>query len=636
MSVKAWISSMILSAVVASASTVAVTNQLSKLDMSGQTIGMFNGVPAYSNGKNTGTGEGLLDYQCVAYPIRYDKQKNGVSYSPFYGKMHFAKQIFPLVRDDKITGYASFENGGAELPQAGDWLCFSNEADPSKDPDSDSLFGHVAMVMSLDSEKGLLKIIEQNWPPQDVAIRDIPISVVDGSYTVKNRYNERCQGWCRYVGGSASELSTPAVASQIVSRDMSVVLIIDQSTSMVGIDTPNIPENTRKLELAKSAASWFCKMLSSNQMIGVVSFCDVSTVVMPMTVVSQARQKIDQQLMSVTAKPYTNIGAGIDAALLLLKGQKNPQIILLSDGGNTNGDVSASLEAASELMVPIHTIGIGTNTDANALSNISLDTGGIYLPTGVEGTCSAYAKILAFCRRMTPIMSLSDALPASGKYEQTFELAVRSDVTVFVDWSDSIQAGQPTIIDPGGQAIKATRLDSPSGAYFEIAGLASGKYHVKLDATGSGEIRLIVAAGNNGPYGCLFGLSDQFSLSDQTWPKFRLAGADGWPINIDCDVSWFQTWNNKTEKVIVDADGNKFAAGQMIGKLVDDGSHGDCHAADRIYGLAASGLVMPGPYLVRIKLPNGQEVISSFWNQPASNNKWSGPNLGQLKSVLGI
>jgi len=82
----------------------------------------------------------------------------------------------------------------------------------------------------------------------------------------------------------------------------------------------------------------------------------------------------------------TNMGAGLQSALELLKGQPNPSVILLTDGWNNEGMSNAELLAgpvaqAAAGHIPICTVGLGESppdVDQRLLLDIASRTGGGY------------------------------------------------------------------------------------------------------------------------------------------------------------------------------------------------------------------------------------------------------------------
>lgn len=634
MGAKAWL----LSLVVASTAMAAPSTP----DISGTVIGEFNGVPAYSNGIHTGTGGGSLDYQCVAYPIRYDKQKNGVSFSPFYGKMEVAKQIFPLVRDRKIAGYTSFDNGGLEMPQPGDWLCFSNEADPSRDSNPKGSNGHVAMVMSLDVEKGLLKIIEQNWPPQTQAIRDIPFKIVDGNYTVLNRYNERCQGWCRYVGETVNVVPPPVATNSVATmpkewplcnQPISIYLLIDCSAGF----------GEQNLARAKAAVMGMIGVLNSDQVqLGIGKLSDFTQGVMPVLPATEAKSKLAETLTGITVGGSANIADGIKLGLEQLRGKPNSNIVLFSAGTSSTNELAAQIDAAQKAKVPIHVVGAASGQDENYLVDIAAGSGGVYASSEVNNVAIDIASVVSACRHMTLSTCLIDRVK-SGKFDRTFNLSGRSDVMLFFATDKNVSVKNLVICDPQGKQIKSGR-NAGDMIYLEATGQTAGTYSVQASIVGSGWVDLLVANKSGDVGGNFFIFRDTHIVGDQDGIRSLLRVWGGkynevryqtyfiWPSGADIHPT--------DPKVGTTVCGPNKVAYQIYSKtdrwLRDVDGHDDPYNGDGVYADDRQPVTCPGPVIALVWLPNGQKIVNSYWVAEAGQGDWNGPTVGQLKSALGI
>ena len=119
----------------------------------GTLLGSFNGVAAYSNGRdsvsnvyNTATGINTgMEWQCVEYVNRYYYVVDGLNIRV---EGQNANQYFNNASAHGLVGYAS---GGLTSPQVGDILCFSGGSDNS---------GHIAIVRAVTSDS--VTVIQQN------------------------------------------------------------------------------------------------------------------------------------------------------------------------------------------------------------------------------------------------------------------------------------------------------------------------------------------------------------------------------------------------------------------------------------------------------------------------------------------
>ena len=151
-------------------------------------------------------------------------------------------------------------------------------------------------------------------------------------------------------------------------KQVTVVLVIDVSRSMEATDiAPN------RLAAAKAAAKNLVESLPPDARVGVVSFSETASVLVPPTT---DRELVDQAIDNLRTMSATAIGDGIMAALSVLpgadgqgrgsNGQARGQspvatIVLLSDGANNRG--IHPIEAATQAQqrnVRVYTIGVGS------------------------------------------------------------------------------------------------------------------------------------------------------------------------------------------------------------------------------------------------------------------------------------
>ncbi|HEY7201955.1 MAG TPA: VWA domain-containing protein [Candidatus Dormibacteraeota bacterium] len=150
------------------------------------------------------------------------------------------------------------------------------------------------------------------------------------------------------------------------------------------------PATLSKLAALKAAAGAMLTAVQferdhagADDRVGVVTFSDDSSVLAQPTPQVAGLNAAVQGLQTAGS---TNMGAGLQSALELLKGQPNPSIILLTDGWNnegmTNDEVlSGPVQAATAGKVPVCTVGLGqspADVDQRLLSDIASRTGGGY------------------------------------------------------------------------------------------------------------------------------------------------------------------------------------------------------------------------------------------------------------------
>lgn len=149
------------------------------------------------------------------------------------------------------------------------------------------------------------------------------------------------------------------------------VLVIDASGSM--LDTDWKPS---RLGAAKKAAIAFIKRLMQEEpdaLVGVVAYGCKAKTVCPLTEARNARA-LSQEINAICESGATNIRRGLQAALCLLKGERRScQVVLLTDGHNTNGSPRKVANELSEFSV-LECVGIGgspADVDEDLLRSIA-------------------------------------------------------------------------------------------------------------------------------------------------------------------------------------------------------------------------------------------------------------------------
>jgi len=150
------------------------------------------------------------------------------------------------------------------------------------------------------------------------------------------------------------------------------------------------PASISKLAALKAAAGAMLTAVQferdhagADERVGIVTFSDSSSVL------SQPTPQVgglNAAVQGLRTAGSTNMGAGLQSALDLLKGQPNSSIILLTDGWNndgmTNDEVlSGPVQAAVTGKVPVCTVGLGqsaADVDQRLLLDIAGRTGGGY------------------------------------------------------------------------------------------------------------------------------------------------------------------------------------------------------------------------------------------------------------------
>ena len=140
-------------------------------------------------------------------------------------------------------------------------------------------------------------------------------------------------------------------------QGVEIMVALDISESMLAEDLkPN------RLARAKLEISELMDRLEGNQ-LGLVLFSGVAFVQFPLTSdFTTARIFLDAAKPGLISRPGTAIAEAINIALTGFNEERASQkvIVLLTDGENHEGDVSAAVQAAADKGVIIYTIGFGS------------------------------------------------------------------------------------------------------------------------------------------------------------------------------------------------------------------------------------------------------------------------------------
>ena len=141
------------------------------LNNAGKVIGYYKGVEVYSNGLNTGTGNGNPNYQCVAFVIRFYKKVYNVQIK---GHGWGNASDFFTNHDGRFIGY---RNNGTVPPGVDQILCYGGGKNG---------YGHVAIITKVDIQRRKIEIIDQNRHRSNPYL-EIPISVSNDRYYISNK-----------------------------------------------------------------------------------------------------------------------------------------------------------------------------------------------------------------------------------------------------------------------------------------------------------------------------------------------------------------------------------------------------------------------------------------------------------------
>lgn len=180
----------------------------------------------------------------------------------------------------------------------------------------------------------------------------------------------RRPGWRRHLSAVAflavlalliTAFARPGANARVPRERATIIIAMDTSGSMVASDVkPN------RIEAAKQAALQFVNRLPARFNVGLVSFNQGASVVVPP---STDHEAIRAGLDRLHTRPQTAIGEAVFTSLAAIanldpEATDDPppaHIVLLSDGGNTIGrPVEQAAQAAAAAHVPVSTIAYGT------------------------------------------------------------------------------------------------------------------------------------------------------------------------------------------------------------------------------------------------------------------------------------
>jgi len=159
----------------------------------------------------------------------------------------------------------------------------------------------------------------------------------------------------------ATGLARPHATLSVDQEQATVVLAMDTSRSMVAKDVP-----PSRLAVAKNVVGRFLQNLPEDYRVGMVSFAQSASTVLPATVNRTAAQTA---LRNLRTGDGTALGEGIARALQVAqrvpaeKGEKPPaSILVLSDGAQTQGvlEPNQAAQRAKKLKIPVYTVAFGT------------------------------------------------------------------------------------------------------------------------------------------------------------------------------------------------------------------------------------------------------------------------------------
>ena len=200
----------------------------------------------------------------------------------------------------------------------------------------------------------------------------------------------------------------PQAAVRLPDRRAEVVLAMDISGSMRAADI-----SPDRLTAAKRAAQSFVRSLPEGVKVGLVSFSDTATLVVPPTA---DRQQVLDHIELLELAHATAIGDGLSESLKTFPVDRRGKplgpstVVLLSDGRSNRGmDPLEAAKKARGMGVPVHTIGLGKPLRAGeVLDYLAFDEQALRAVAGLTGgryyTADSAAALPAAYRKLNRVV----------------------------------------------------------------------------------------------------------------------------------------------------------------------------------------------------------------------------------------
>ncbi len=204
----------------------------------------------------------------------------------------------------------------------------------------------------------------------------------------------------------ANPLSGKKVDKQTTSKGSDIQFVVDVSNSMMCEDIK--PNRLTKL---KQIMLGIVDRLGSDR-TGLIVFAGEAFVQLPMTIDQTAANMFIRNLSTdLVGRQGTSVEQALQTAIASIENSKAkyPNIVLISDGENLEGNTDQLIEELKDRKIPVHTIAIGTESggpipvyhgmvrtdykkdsegnvvvtkpDENFLKQLSAETGGIFIGT---------------------------------------------------------------------------------------------------------------------------------------------------------------------------------------------------------------------------------------------------------------
>ncbi len=159
------------------------------------------------------------------------------------------------------------------------------------------------------------------------------------------------------------------------SPSMAMVMVIDHSGSMSEI----VDDGETNLDLAVAAAENAVSELREKDYVGVVSFDDTYTWVVPITK-AEDKDGIKEKIETIPEGGGTTIRPAVRAAVEAVKDcdAEIKHVVLLTDGQGETTNFMDVTEQCKQSGITLSTVAVGADSDTSLLKNLAEDCGGRY------------------------------------------------------------------------------------------------------------------------------------------------------------------------------------------------------------------------------------------------------------------
>jgi len=462
-----------------------------------------------------------------------------------------------------------------------------------------------------------------------------------GDYAARKMIEEVLES---IVKGSIEEKPGEEIS---VEGGLVTALVMDKSGSMSG----------KKIEEAKEAAYIYINTSEEQKdMVSIAAFSSNAESITEPIAISEGRELLKKDILSLSAGGSTNVGSGLTVALAHLSScdRKDRKAFLMSDGRHNAGTYKPEVSEYQKRGWPIWTMAFGRDADQEMLKWIADQTGGMFLQTDLSNIGSGYHKVNVQAHNGSVYRSYNDFIQ-SGQ-ELTYNIPVQPDmkkVGFFTNWQGSTM--NTTLISPSRTVINRSNIDrwgrfvgGKTHSLYEINNPQCGPWEVLITGQGlppKGEQINFHSYCYSNVFSNALGFQPQYSLNEKVQMGVKLAEVINGrlsPLKGIQVMAEVKKPSMSLQKVALDI--NRGFDAKTISQifrevssrtrkitLFDDGLHQDVKSGDGIYANTYAGATINGPYLVNIDcqgntsqgIPINRTLQESFQVGPIEQNSFT-------------